>query len=75
MPRQFSLKTLLWLMACVACFAGGLAIGRQHGRPYMINRMRLKASDLFAPGYDDSKDPKIFWVRPDLAEPEPATQE
>ncbi|HVX16203.1 MAG TPA: hypothetical protein VHC22_33765 [Pirellulales bacterium] len=23
MPRQFSLKTLLWLMACVACFFGG----------------------------------------------------
>jgi hypothetical protein len=24
MPRQFSLKTLLWLMASVACFFGGM---------------------------------------------------
>ncbi|HVX11955.1 MAG TPA: hypothetical protein VHC22_12295 [Pirellulales bacterium] len=28
MPRQFSLKTLLWLMACAACFCGGMATYR-----------------------------------------------
>ena len=28
MPRpQFSLKTLLWLMTCVACLFGGFSIG------------------------------------------------
>lgn len=34
MPRpQFRLKTLLWLMLCVACFLGGMAFQRRLDKP------------------------------------------
>ena len=43
MPRpQFSLKSLLWLMAVVAAFFGGLAIGHQNTWQYRVIQALMK---------------------------------
>jgi hypothetical protein len=38
MPRQFSLRTLLWLMAVVAAFCAGAAWQRQLDMPTTLSR-------------------------------------
>ncbi|HVX12005.1 MAG TPA: hypothetical protein VHC22_12550 [Pirellulales bacterium] len=38
MPRQFSLKTLLWLMMVVGAFLGGMALQRQLDKPLRISK-------------------------------------
>ncbi|HVX09636.1 MAG TPA: hypothetical protein VHC22_00405 [Pirellulales bacterium] len=37
MPRQFTLKTLLWLMACLACYLAGIASHRAYVEYRWVN--------------------------------------
>jgi hypothetical protein len=42
MPRrfQFSLRTLLWLMLCVGCFFGGMAVNEHSAKMKEAEAMR-----------------------------------
>ncbi|HET6882221.1 MAG TPA: hypothetical protein VFI31_18800 [Pirellulales bacterium] len=61
---QFTLKTLLWLMALVAAFFGGMAIQRHIGRPAIDHGMMLGTMS-HASGVDTLRLPDgTVWFRP-----------
>ncbi|HVX11961.1 MAG TPA: hypothetical protein VHC22_12325 [Pirellulales bacterium] len=54
MPRQFSLKTLLWLMACVACYLAGVVSHRAY-----VEHQRAEALKKYHESFHGS-DPTRF---------------
>ena len=62
---QFSLKTLLWLMAVVAAFLGGMAAQAQFDQP-AITRIRDCGTSRFAHETMTTRDGKLWgWINDD----------
>lgn len=43
---QFSLKTLLWLMACVACLCAGMAIQKRIDRNHLAEAYGIDLGEI-----------------------------
>jgi hypothetical protein len=66
MPRpQFSLTSLLWLMAAVAAFAGGMALQKERDEPLERGRSGSAKAPV---EYMIMRDGKT-WLHSDLFEP------
>lgn len=65
MPRApFSLRTLLWLMACVASFAGGTSVQAK------IDQRRLRQELSYSPDLDLPMGTFEFWQPQNYISPE-----
>jgi hypothetical protein len=63
--HQFSLKTLLWLMAVVAAFFGGMALQKERDEPLERGRFGSAKAPV---EYMILRDGKT-WIHSDLYEP------